>query len=143
MREVTSFAQALSDPTRWRILQLVQDEALCVCELVDILGLPQSTISTHLQVIRQAGLLASERCGKWVYYRLERKYRGLFLDLGRFFATSPASDATLKADAAKSVKRLRERASSCCPGPVRLASGFKPEGDPRPARDKRKSQSTS
>ncbi|MES2709410.1 MAG: metalloregulator ArsR/SmtB family transcription factor [Verrucomicrobiota bacterium] len=122
MQAVTAFAHALSDSTRWRILVLVRDGALCVCELADILGMPQSSVSSHLQVIRKAELLASERCEKWVYYRLERKYRELILQLGKFFGVSTATDATLAADAEKAVKRLKERDESCCPGPRLLAA---------------------
>ena len=142
MQEITSFAHALSDPTRWRILQLVLDEALCVCELADILGMPQSSVSSHLQVIRRADLLASERCEKWVYYRLERKYRGLLLELGKFFAVSPATDSTLRSDGRKSAKRLQERERSCCPGPRLLASGASRADLLKPLKPRRKIKKT-
>ncbi|RYD17419.1 MAG: ArsR family transcriptional regulator, partial [Verrucomicrobiaceae bacterium] len=61
MTDIVTFSRALADPTRWRIVRLVMDDALCVCELADILEMPQSSVSSHVQVIRKAGLLESEK----------------------------------------------------------------------------------
>ena len=122
MLELVKFSQALADETRWRILQLVRDEALCVCELADILKMPQSTVSSHLQIIRKAGLLASERREKWIYYRVETSYRTLLAGISKHFAVSPVTDATLAKDAKQAVKRLTQREASCCPGPQKLAT---------------------
>ncbi|HYF35165.1 MAG TPA: metalloregulator ArsR/SmtB family transcription factor [Prosthecobacter sp.] len=120
MKNVVAFAQALADETRWRIVQLLRGEALCVCELADILRLPQSTVSSHVQVIRKAGLLESERCEKWIYYRVASSHRGLIQTLAKFFQTSPATDAVLRTDAKHAEKRLAERESECCPRPKTL-----------------------
>ncbi|HEY3899154.1 MAG TPA: metalloregulator ArsR/SmtB family transcription factor [Chthoniobacter sp.] len=117
---LVQFSHALSDETRLRILHLVNDEALCVCELADILRMPQSSVSSHVQVLRNAGLLASERCEKWIYYRLERRYRSLFATLGKFFALSADDDSTLKPDAMRARIRLAQREQSCWPGPTVL-----------------------
>lgn len=122
MSPVIPFAQALADETRWRIIQLVCEEALCVCELADILKMPQSSVSSHLQIIRKAGLLASERREKWIYYRVETTYRPLLATISRHFAVSPVTDATLAKDAKMAVKRLAQRDISCCPGPQKIAS---------------------
>lgn len=121
MRSLVQFSQALADETRWRIVQLVFDEALCVCELAGILRMPQSSVSSHLQVIRKAGLLEDERCEKWIYYRLDRRYRALIARLRDFFGVSPSMDSVLGEDAARARRRLARRAESCCPGPRRLA----------------------
>ena len=56
MEAIVAFSRALADPTRWRIIRLVMEDALCVCELADILEMPQSSVSSHVQVIRKAGL---------------------------------------------------------------------------------------
>jgi len=64
--------QALCDRTRLRIVRLLsttQEEA-CLCELVDSLLEPQYKLSRHLKVLRQVGLLVSEKEGRWVYHRL-------------------------------------------------------------------------
>lgn len=122
MQPLVRFAQALADPTRVRIVQLLTSEALCVCELAGILGMPQSSVSSHLQIIRKAGLLTSERCEKWIYYRLEVRYRSLLATLLRFFEVTPASDATMQSDLAAARRRLVEREESCCPRPKTLRS---------------------
>ncbi len=120
MKNVVAFAHALADETRWRMVQLVLNEPLCVCELADILDMPQSSVSSHMQVIKKAGLLDSEKCEKWIYYRVSANHRHLLQTMGEFFEVSPASDAVLKADAKNAVKRLAERDESCCPLPKDL-----------------------
>lgn len=63
--------RVLADPARLRLVSLLAagDEA-CVCELVPPLGLSQPTVSHHLKVLFEAGLIDRERRGRWVYYRL-------------------------------------------------------------------------
>jgi ArsR family transcriptional regulator len=72
--ELSRVFKALADPVRLRLLSLigahVGNEA-CVCELVDAFELSQPTISHHLKVLREAGLISAERRGTWVYYRVE------------------------------------------------------------------------
>jgi ArsR family transcriptional regulator, arsenate/arsenite/antimonite-responsive transcriptional repressor len=63
--------KALGDPTRLAIVnQLAGAEEVCVCNLVPHAGLSQPTISHHLKLLRDAGLVASDRRGTWAYYRL-------------------------------------------------------------------------
>jgi len=63
--------QALGDPTRLRLLKVILSApgAVCVCELVDALGLPQYQVSRHLAQLKNGGWLQSERHGTWIYYR--------------------------------------------------------------------------
>ncbi len=73
MRLVHLF-KGLADPVRMRIVHLlVQRDELCVCHLTDALALPQSTISRHLNTLKHAGLVSSERRGQWVYYRMNHE----------------------------------------------------------------------
>ena len=65
--------RALADPVRLRLLSLIGAHTggeACVCELVERFDLSQPTISHHLKVLREAGLLTSERRASWVYYRV-------------------------------------------------------------------------
>ncbi|MGC4013465.1 MAG: metalloregulator ArsR/SmtB family transcription factor [Luteolibacter sp.] len=117
--DIVVFFKALADETRWRIACLAADEALCVCELADILDMPQSSVSSHVQIIRKAGLLESEQCGKWTYFRIEPKTRALLKTIRE--TVSPKSSAILSQDARRAVARLKERESSCCPRPQHLA----------------------
>jgi len=82
--------KALGDPVRLRLLSLIgahQGGEVCVCELADAFDLTQPTISHHLKVLREAGIIASERRGTWVYYRLEPAV----LDRMGALLTAPAS----------------------------------------------------
>lgn len=115
---IVTFTRALGDATRWRIIRLVMDEALCVCELADILEMPQSSISSHVQILRKAGLLESEKREKWTYFRIDAPYLKLIRDLDRFFERESSDDWAQ--DDRKARVRLEERENSCCPGPEKL-----------------------
>jgi ArsR family transcriptional regulator, arsenate/arsenite/antimonite-responsive transcriptional repressor len=120
MGNIVTFSRALADTTRWRIVRLAMNEALCVCELADILGMPQSSVSSHVQIIRKAGLLESEKCEKWTYFRVEPKFLKVLQAMENLF---PAADTgAWKEDDAKMARRLAERHGSCCPGPKKLLS---------------------
>ena len=65
--------KALGDPVRLRLVSLIgahQGGEVCVCDLTTAFNLAQPTISHHLKVLREAGIITSERRGTWVYYRL-------------------------------------------------------------------------
>lgn len=62
--------KALAEPLRWRIVELLAVEDLCVCHLVEELQVAQPLVSHHLKVLREAGLVESERFRYWSYYRL-------------------------------------------------------------------------
>jgi ArsR family transcriptional regulator len=64
--------KTLSDPTRLRLLNLLAQEEVCVCDLHGTLGLDQPKVSRHLAQLRRAGLVEVERDGKWMHYRLAR-----------------------------------------------------------------------
>jgi len=61
---------ALSDPGRLRILALLQQGEVCVCDIVSVIGLANSTISKHLEVLRHAGIIAARKEGRWIHYSL-------------------------------------------------------------------------
>jgi ArsR family transcriptional regulator len=61
---------ALADPLRWRIVELLGREELCVCHLVEELDVGQPLVSHHLKVLRDSGLVVGERYRYWTYYRM-------------------------------------------------------------------------
>jgi ArsR family transcriptional regulator, arsenate/arsenite/antimonite-responsive transcriptional repressor len=70
-RDLAVCFKALADPTRVAIINcLSAADAVCVCSLTDTFDLSQPTISHHLKVLREAGLVESSRRGTWAYYRL-------------------------------------------------------------------------
>ena len=65
--------KALADPARLRLLSMVaahDDKEACVCDLTEVLGLAQPTVSHHLKVLSDAGFLTRSKRGTWAYYRL-------------------------------------------------------------------------
>ncbi len=62
--------KALADETRLKVLLLLMDGELCVCEIIAALELPQSTVSRHLAYLRNSGWVSGRRQGNWMYYQL-------------------------------------------------------------------------
>ncbi len=61
--------KALGDEVRLKLLHLVNDQEVCVCDLMNALGMPQGSLSHHLAVLQQAGLVTSRKQGRWNYYK--------------------------------------------------------------------------
>lgn len=73
MREFMTITKALSDPNRVRILLSLRRGELCVCQITELFGLATSTVSKHLSILNQAGLILSRKTERWVYFRLPDK----------------------------------------------------------------------
>jgi len=73
---ITRQFSALSETTRLQIVDLLRDGERCVCELTDALDIGQSLLSFHLRVLKDAGLVADRREGRWAYYELNRETFG-------------------------------------------------------------------
>ena len=71
LREYEMVMKAVADPTRVRILKLLEGGEMCVCQVVAILELGQSTISRHLFLLKMAGLVRERQEKKWVHYALD------------------------------------------------------------------------
>lgn len=83
MTTAPQILQALGEPRRWEIVGYLGGGACCVCELGEGLGLLQSSLSTHLQVLRAAGIVVGERRGRWMYYGIAEEVRPLLRALWR------------------------------------------------------------
>jgi len=70
MREILAIAKALSDESRLRALISVKDGELCLCQIIQVLGLSPATVSKHMNTLEQARLVERTRRGKWRYYKL-------------------------------------------------------------------------
>jgi len=92
-------AKAVADPTRIRILKMLEGGELCVCQITTVLDLAPATVSKHLAALKIAGLLQQRRDGKWVYYRLAERdlnpYAPAFL---RLVGASLRDDPTVAED---------------------------------------------
>ncbi len=135
MRELELTLKAAGDPTRTRILKLLEERGLYVCQVQAVLRLAPSTVSKHLTILKQAGLVEDRRAGRWVEYGLTeapRQYASAVLTL----LHSPLDrDPVILADR----KRLREVLALplhqlCCLSPARTPTS----SPPRPRRVRRK-----
>lgn len=93
--ELATAFRAIADPARLRLLSFLAaqpGEEACVCHLLKPLGLSQPTVSHHLKVLFDAGLLGKERRGSWVYYRILPERMAALRD-----ALAPASEAEPRA----------------------------------------------
>ena len=71
MDDFVSVMKALSDPNRVRIIKVLQNKTLCVCELQELLTIPQPAVSKHMKMLEKAGLVNGTKDGLWVYYSVD------------------------------------------------------------------------
>lgn len=107
---LTRFFQALGDPTRLRLLNLMGEHEICVCYFVQILGEPQPKISRHLAYLRRAGIVDARREGKWMHYRIAAAEHPGAARLLRQTLATLAEQKAMQAD------RARLERACCDPG---------------------------
>jgi len=73
LKRLADVCKSLGDPTRLKIIALLNMRDCCVCELVPIFGISQPAISRHISRLKQAGLVTEQRKGQWVFYSLNRE----------------------------------------------------------------------
>ena len=100
MREFIKVMKALSDPNRVKMIKMLQRRVMCVCELQGALGLAQSTVSKHLKILEEAGMITYSKDGLWVNYRLadgaKNQYVASLLgNLRHWFEDDPEVEALL------------------------------------------------
>jgi ArsR family transcriptional regulator, arsenate/arsenite/antimonite-responsive transcriptional repressor len=78
-RDYVNVFRALSDPNRIRIVKMLGERELCMCEVREMLNLSNSTVSKHLTILRDANLLLDSKDGKWVNFRLNDKSEQKFV----------------------------------------------------------------
>lgn len=69
-KKIAEFYKALGDETRLKIINMLTQQEMCVCEIIDKLQMSQPAVSHHLKILRQAGVVRDTREGKWIYYTL-------------------------------------------------------------------------
>lgn len=119
--DLALFFQALGDPTRLRLLNLMGEQEICVCYFVEILNSPQPKISRHLAYLRRAGIVAARREGKWMHYRIVMPPHAGAAEVLKQTLATLRGEKTMQADAAR-------LARVCC-APKALVSVA---GAPRP-----------
>jgi ArsR family transcriptional regulator len=102
--------RAVSDKTRLRLLHLLRAGELCVCDLVDVVDLPQPKVSRHLAYLRKAGLVLTRKDGLWNYYKLAPARSEFHVKLLDCLGSCSSEVPELANDAA----RLARKSRSCC-----------------------------
>ncbi|OQB38361.1 MAG: Arsenical resistance operon repressor [Candidatus Latescibacteria bacterium ADurb.Bin168] len=111
MRDLLAITKALADSNRIRILTMLRAGELCVCQIVEVLGLAPSTVSTHLSILYGAKLVESSKRGRWVYYRLADPHASaLVSDCIEWVIRSVENDETIEEDREKVARVI-----SVCP----------------------------
>ena len=114
LKEFIKTSKALSDETRVRIVSLLMRSELCVCQLMEILGMGQSTVSKHLGILRNADLIEVEKRGTWSFYRLSRdKAHRHSADFIRILSSLPKDDPLMQSDE-KKVKQVNKKGITYC-----------------------------
>ncbi len=81
MKKFIRVMKALSDPSRVKIMKMLQVKELCVCEITAVLGLAQSTVSKHLRILEDAGLVDSSKEGAWVNYKIAQVHENEYAEV--------------------------------------------------------------
>ena len=120
-RNIDLLFKALADRTRLRLINLMGDDEICVCFLVEVLKTSQPKISRHLAYLRRAGLVAARREGKWIHYRIvapaDSHAARIFREVRAWLANDPATQRD----------RLRLTRICCAPRlPVQLKRAPRP-----------------
>ncbi|MEO1184314.1 MAG: metalloregulator ArsR/SmtB family transcription factor [Cyanobacteria bacterium J06636_27] len=92
---IISGFHALSEPLRVRVLQLLKNREICVCDLCDILDVSQSKLSFHLKTLKEANLVCARQEGRWIYYSLNQyQFEVLQQHLADFSKSNPIVPAS-------------------------------------------------
>ena len=118
MNKISGFlrlSRALSDENRVRILMCLQDGELCLCQIINLLGLAPSTVSKHMAVLRDAGLLESRKDGRWHSYRMmDREASSVTRSTILWMVDALDGDETINEDARKLEGVLRKDKEDLC-----------------------------
>lgn len=115
IKDYEAFLKAVADPTRARILKLLEGRELCVCQLMNILSLSQSTISGHLSILKNAGLVTDRKEGRWAHYSLcDRKQNPYVTPLLALLMSWLEKDAKVQADKKRLHMLLTDKSPARC-----------------------------
>lgn len=112
--DIDALFRGFADPTRIRILNLLVAGEMCVCDLVEMLDLPQPAVSRHLAYLRRAGLVAARRDSTFAYYRLTEPANQVHRNLVNCVRGCFTGIGSLDAERRRAVARVSEREDAPC-----------------------------
>ncbi len=116
MKDLLLITKALSDANRVRAYMMLRDGELCLCQIIELLGLAPSTVSKHMSILYNAGLVDSRKDGKWQYYFLPKEpCCSAATGIREWLETYFAADASIAGDATQvdEVKKT-DKQTLCC-----------------------------
>lgn len=119
MERLAQFFKALSDETRLRIMMLLTKGELCVCDVMEVLGEPQSKVSRHLAYLKHSGITESKRVGVWMHYRLKDSQNGILKAQIDFLKEKLSEVPPFRSDRQKLIELKRQ---GSCKAMVKLKS---------------------
>ena len=114
MDDFMDIAKALSDQNRVRVLLVLMGRELCVCQLIELLGLAPSTVSKHMSILKNARLVAWRKEGLWMHYRLPDKPAPEIRKAIDWVCDSLAANETAGKDSARLKKILKMDVEKIC-----------------------------
>ncbi|MCA9395058.1 MAG: winged helix-turn-helix transcriptional regulator [Candidatus Omnitrophica bacterium] len=112
MQELEQILKVLADKNRMRIIKLLEQRPMCVCELAYVLGIKQPSVSRHLKKMKACGVIREEQNSYWKDYSLAMNKGGYTRSLTRNFKTWLNEDPVVKQDRAR--LRKADRNTLCC-----------------------------
>jgi arsenate reductase len=110
-----TITKALSDPHRVRALLALRKGEMCVCQLIELFGLAPSTVSKHMSILKQAGLVSNRKDNRWVYYRLvEDANSGRVCEIVKLIISFLKQDEQIRNDDIRMVEITSEGLDSLC-----------------------------
>ncbi len=114
MDEFMNICKALSDQNRVRALMALKERELCVCQIIEFLGLAPSTVSKHMSILKNAKLVESRKEGLWIHYRLPNKPAHEIQKAIDWVCYSLETSETVKKDGDKLKKILKMDVEDIC-----------------------------
>lgn len=121
METLSGLLKAAGDEGRLRILAMLRGRRLCVCQIQAVLGLSQPAVSQHLAQLKRAGLITSERQGKWIFYRIAEPKARMTSGFLSFLALALKNNPAMKRDAALLNRRKVRELAFVCKEPPKAA----------------------
>ncbi len=109
VKDILNFARLISDDNRLKIIRLLSDRDMCVCELMEIMQVPQSRISQHLLRLRSEGIVSDRRESQWVIYALNKEILEQRLERLEMFMRGPASELDCMKDEFDRLNHIENR----------------------------------
>ncbi len=116
MFEIVNITKALSDENRIRALMMLTDGELCVCQIIEMMGLAPSTVSKHMSILKHSGLVETRKEGRWIYYRLADSNKSAAFEINQWLDKHLRKDSIIIKDKKrlKKIKKMNTEQISQC-----------------------------